>query len=137
MSDEDLVGIVIASHSPRIAEGTVELAREMAGEDVRIVAAGGLSDGTLGTDAALIAQAIQDADAGAGVLVLADIGSAVLSTQMAFGMLDPDLAARVRLSGGPIVEGAVVAAVQASVGDPLEDVLKAAEEAADIDKHVD
>ena len=137
MSDDELVGIVIVSHSPRIAEGTVELAREMAGEDVRLVAAGGLADGTLGTDAALIAQAIRDADAGAGVLVLADIGSAVLSTQMAFGMLEPDLAARVRLSGGPIVEGAVVAAVQASVGDPLDDVLKAAEEAADIDKHVD
>lgn len=137
MSDDELVGIVIVSHSPRIAEGTVELAREMAGEDVRLVAAGGLADGTLGTDAALIAQAIRDADAGAGVLVLADIGSAVLSTQMAFGMLDTDLSARVRLSGGPIVEGAVVAAVQASVGDPLDDVLKAAEEAADIDKHVD
>ncbi len=136
MSDELLVGIVIASHSPRIAEGTVELAREMAGEDVRIVGVGGTIDGRLGSDAAQIAQAIQEADAGAGVVVLADVGSSVLATQTAIGFLDAELAERVRLSGGPIVEGAVIASVQASVGDPVDDVLKAAEDAAAIDKHV-
>jgi dihydroxyacetone kinase phosphotransfer subunit len=125
-----LVGIVVVSHSARIAEGVVELAREMAGPEVRLVAAGGAADGSLGTDAARIAQAIGEADSGAGVVVVADLGSAVLATKLALEMMDPEAAARTRLSGGPIVEGAVVAAVQASAGDDLAAVLGAAEEAA-------
>lgn len=137
MEVEPLVGIVVVSHSARIAEGTVELARQMAGPDLRILAAGGASDGSLGTDAMAIADAIVAADAGAGVVVLADLGSAVLATKTALLAIDPDLAARVRLSGGPLVEGAVVAAVQASVGDPVDDVLAAAVEAGTLDKHVD
>ena len=128
------VGIVIASHSARLAEGTVELAAEMAGPDVRIVPAGGMADGTLGTDAQRIADAIRAADAGAGVLVLADLGSAVLSTRTALELLTAEESARVRLSGGPVVEGAVVAAVQASIGDTLDAVLQAAEDAAGLDK---
>lgn len=129
-----LVGIVVASHSVRIAEGTVELARQMAGPDVRIVAAGGASDGSLGTDATRIAEAIAEADDGGGVLVVADLGSAVLATRTALAFLDEDRAGRVRLSGGPLVEGAVVAAVQASIGDDLDAVRAAAEEAASLDK---
>ncbi len=131
---EALVGIVVVSHSAQIAAGTVELARQMAGDDLRIEAAGGTSDGSLGTDAAAIMAAIQAAEGGAGVLVLMDLGSAVLATQTALEMLGDDVAARVRLSGGPLVEGAVVAAVQASVGDDLAAVLAAAEEAASLPK---
>ncbi len=136
-ADEPTVGIVVVSHSVRIAEGTVELAAQMAGPDVRLLAAGGAADGTLGTDATRIAEAIRAANGGAGVLVLADLGSAVLATQLAIGMLEPELAARVRLSRGPVVEGAVIASVQASIGDSLEGVLEAAEGAATLDKHVE
>lgn len=126
------VGLVVVSHSVRIAEGTVELAGQMAGDEVRIVAAGGLEDGTIGTDAARIAAAIEAADAGAGVVVLVDLGSAVLSTVTALELLgDP---ANVRLSRGPIVEGAVIAAVQASTGSSLDEVLAAAEAAASMPK---
>ena len=131
---EPLVGIVVVSHSAQIAAGTVELARQMAGDDLRIEAAGGIADGSLGTDAAAIMTAIQAAESGAGVLVLVDLGSAVLATQTALELLGHDAAARVRLSGGPLVEGAVVAAVQASVGDDLAAVLAAAEEAASLPK---
>ena len=131
---EPLVGIVVVSHSAQIAAGTVELARQMAGDDLRIEAAGGTADGSLGTDAAAIMAAIVAAEGGAGVLVLMDLGSAVLATQTALEMLGDDVAARVRLSGGPLVEGAVVAAVQASVGDDLAAVLAAAEEAASLPK---
>jgi PTS hybrid protein len=131
---ESLVGIVIVSHSAQIAAGTVELARQMAGDDVRIEAAGGTADGSLGTDAAAIMAAIAAADAGAGVLVLVDLGSAVLATQTALELLGEGAAARVRISGGPLVEGAVVAAVQASVGDDLAAILAAAEEAASLPK---
>lgn len=126
------VGLVIVSHSVRIAEGTAELAGQMAGDEVRIVAAGGLEDGTIGTDAARIAAAIEAADAGAGVVVLVDLGSAVLSTVTALELLgDPE---NVRLSRGPIVEGAVIAAVQASTGSSLDEVLEAAEGAASMPK---
>ncbi|HYN47879.1 MAG TPA: dihydroxyacetone kinase phosphoryl donor subunit DhaM [Candidatus Nanopelagicales bacterium] len=131
---EPLVGIVVVSHSAQIAAGTVELARQMAGDDLRIEAAGGTADGSLGTDAAAIMAAIVAADGGAGVLVLMDLGSAVLATQTALEMLGEDVAARVRLSRGPLVEGAVVAAVQASVGDDLAAVLAAAEEASSLPK---
>ncbi len=126
------VGLVVVSHSVRIAEGTAELAGQMAGPEVRIVAAGGLEDGTIGTDAARIAAAIETADAGAGVVVLVDLGSAVLSTVTALELLgDPG---NVRLSRGPIVEGAVIAAVQASTGSTLDEVLEAAEAAASMPK---
>jgi len=131
---EPLVGIVVVSHSAQIAAGTVELARQMAGDDLRIEAAGGTADGSLGTDAAAIMAAIQAAEGGAGVLVLMDLGSAVLATQTALELLGADVAAHVRLSGGPLVEGAVVAAVQASIGDDLAAVLAAAEEAASLPK---
>lgn len=127
-----LVGLVVVSHSVLIADGTAELARQMAGPDVRIVPAGGMADGAIGTDAALIADAIGRADAGAGVVVLADLGSAVLATRTALELLGgPD---NVRLSRGPIVEGAVIAAVQASTGSTLDEVLVAAESAASLPK---
>jgi len=126
------VGLVVVSHSSQIAEGTAELAGQMAGPEVRIVAAGGMADGSIGTDAARIAEALQAADAGAGVVVLADLGSAVLSTRTALELLDnPE---GVRLSRGPIVEGAVMAAVQASTGSTLDEVLEAAEAAATLPK---
>ena len=133
---EPLVGIVVVSHSATIAEGVVELAAQMAGPEVRLLAAGGAADGSLGTDAGRIADAITRADAGAGVVVLADLGSAVLSAKLALDMIDPEIAARTRLSVGPLVEGAVVAAVQASAGDSLAAVLEAAEEAAHLPKDV-
>ena len=131
-----LVGIVIVSHSAMIATGVVELAGQMAGSEVRIIAAGGAVDGSLGTDAARIAQAIEAADTGAGVVVVADLGSAVIATKLALEIVSPELAARTKLSGGPLVEGAVVAAVQASAGDHLAAVLEAAEEAAHLPKDV-
>ncbi len=126
------VGLVVVSHSAGVAEGAAELAGQMAGPDVRIMPAGGLEDGSIGTDAARIAAAIGEADAGAGVVVLVDLGSAVLSAVTALEMLgDPDT---VRLSKGPIVEGAVVAAVQAGTGSSLAEVLETADAAASLPK---
>ena len=105
-----MVGIVLVSHSARIAEGVAELAREMAGEEVPIEPAGGAEGAALGTDAVRVAEAIERADRGDGVLVLMDLGSAVLSAELAL-----DLAGRgadsVLLSDAPFVEGAVAAAV--------------------------
>ena len=131
-----LVAMVFVSHSAKLAEGVAELAAQMAGPDVCLVAVGGAPDGSLGTDPDRIANAIRSVDSGGGVLVICDLGSAILATESALETLDGELAARVRLSGGPFVEGAVIASVQASIGQPLDDVLRAAEEARDLDKGV-
>jgi multiphosphoryl transfer protein len=125
-----MVGIVIVSHSARLADGVVELALQMAGPDVTVVAAGGmdLPDRPLGTDAALIARAIDQAWTDDGVLVLMDLGSAVLSAEMAAEMLPDERRSRVLLSEAPLVEGAVAAAVAARLGDPLDTVAAEARE---------
>jgi multiphosphoryl transfer protein len=125
-----MVGIVVVSHSARLADGVVELAIQMAGPDVTIVAAGGmdLPDRPLGTDAALIARAIDQAWSDDGVLVLMDLGSAVLSAEMAAEMLPDERRSRVLLCEAPLVEGAVAAAVAARLGDPLDTVAAEARE---------
>lgn len=128
------VGLVVVSHSAKVAEGVVEMAAQMAA-GVRLRAAGGTDDGGIGTDATLIAQAIADADDGDGVLVFADLGSAVLSAQLAIDeLVDEQRRARVRIAEAPLVEGAVIAAIQASTGSSLEEVDAAARGAATMAK---
>lgn len=132
------MGIVVVSHSADVADATVRLVAQLANlpdDGPRLVAAGGLDDGTVGTDAVRIADAIRLADGGAGVVVMADLGSAVLSAATAIDeLLDPAEAARVTISRGPLVEGTFVAAVQASAGDTLDGVRAAADEAGAMDK---
>jgi PTS hybrid protein len=137
MTEESpLVGVIAVSHSRRIAEGVVELARQMAGDDVRLEGVGGQPDGSIGTDADGIAAAIQRAQSGAGVVVVADLGSAILATESALELLGPERSGPVIMSTGPLVEGAVVAAVQASIGQSMEEVVAAADAARDLDKGV-
>jgi phosphoenolpyruvate---glycerone phosphotransferase subunit DhaM len=124
------VGLVVVSHSAKVAEGVVELAGQMA-PTVRLRAAGGTDDGGMGTDATLIAEAIAAADDGDGVLVMVDLGSAVLSAQVAIEeMVEEELRGRVRIAEAPVVEGAVVAAIQANTGSTLDEVDQAARGAA-------
>lgn len=130
------VGIVVVSHSRRLAEGVVELARQMAGDDVALEAVGGAPDGSIGTDADGIAAAISRADRGAGVVIVADLGSAILASKTALEFLEPPASGRVVISGGPVVEGGIVGAVQASIGQSLEAVLAATEDARTLDKGV-
>ena len=120
-----MIGIVIVSHSAKLAEGVLELARGMAGEDVKLASAGGMAlpGQPLGTDPGLVLQAIEAVYSEDGVVVLMDLGSAVLSTEMALDMLPPQQRAHVALCEAPLVEGAVSAAVQARLGSPLEQVL--------------
>jgi dihydroxyacetone kinase phosphotransfer subunit len=131
------VGLVIVSHSAKIAEGVVELAQQMA-EEVRVLAAGGADGGEIGTSATKIAAAIEAADSGDGALVLVDLGSAVLSARMAIEELVGDEhRGRVRISEGPLVEGAVIGAVQASTGSSLDEVDEAVTRAATMRKAKD
>ena len=116
-----MVGLVLVSHSRLVADGAAELARQMGGADVAIVAAGGLEDGSIGTDAVRVADAIRAAMAPEGVLVLMDLGSAVLSAELALDLL-AEGRERVRLVPAPLVEGAVAAAVAARAGAALDEV---------------
>ena len=122
-----MVGIVVVSHSREIASGTVALAGQMAGPDVRIEGAGGTADGGLGTDADRVRAAIESADTGDGVIVLGDLGSAILTVRAVLAGRENG---HVRLVDAPLVEGAVAAAVTASAGLALDDVEHAAKGAA-------
>lgn len=121
------VGIVVVSHSARIAAGLVELAGQMA-EDVTIVAAGGTEDGRIGTSFELIERAVATAQSGEGVAVFTDLGSAVLTAETVLEMLEDD-AGDVRLVDAPLVEGTVAAAVAAAGGSSLDAVARAGESA--------
>lgn len=123
-----LVGVVFVSHARKIADGLVELARQMA-PTVRLEPAGGTDDGRIGTSFDLVTAAIQAADGGAGVVVLCDLGSAILTAETALDFLDEDRRARVRIADAPLVEGGVAASVAAEAGDPLDVVVRAAESA--------
>jgi phosphoenolpyruvate---glycerone phosphotransferase subunit DhaM len=130
-----MVSLVLVSHSQRLAEGVRELAGQMTQGRVTIAIAGGTADGRLGTDATAIRAAIELARGPEGVLVLVDLGSAVLSTQLAMELLDAD-GGRVLLSNAPFVEGAVIAAVEASIDSDLDQVATAALGAKDMEKVV-
>ena len=119
-----MVGIVVVSHSVDLARGVAELASQMAGPEVRIEAAGGGPGGTLGTDDGLVRDAIRRANQGDGVIVLGDLGSAILTIRH---VLERSGNGHARLVDAPLVEGAVAAAVMASAGSPLADVAEAAE----------
>ena len=136
-----MVSLVLVSHSRTLVEGLRDMVAQVAGVDVRVTIAGGTGDGRLGTSAPLIADAIRAAIGGPpgradGVLVLLDLGSAALSLELALEDLDPADRAIVRVSDGPLVEGAVIAGVEASVGGSLDDVERAAADAMSLPKMV-
>jgi dihydroxyacetone kinase phosphotransfer subunit len=130
-----LVGIVLISHSGSLVEGLRDMVAQVAGDDVAIATAGGTDDGRLGTSAPRIAQAIGTVlDRADQVVVMLDLGSAALSLEVALEELSDEQRARIRVTEAPLVEGAVLAAVQASVGASIDDVVAAAESAATMAK---
>jgi phosphocarrier protein FPr len=126
-----VIGLVIVSHSAKLAQGVQELAAQMAGEEVGISQAGGLSDDceTFGTDTLKILSAIEEVWCEDGVLLLMDVGSAVMSAELALEMLPEEQRRNCLLSNAPLVEGAIVAAFHASLGEPLQAVNALAEAA--------
>lgn len=121
-----VVGIVVVSHSGKLAEGVKELADSLTGGRVPVAAAGGLDESTLGTSAERIVRAVQGAWRGEGVLVLVDLGSAVLNTRLALDLLPEEVGQKTVLSTAPLVEGALAAALRADAGGDLRQVVEAA-----------
>ena len=121
------VGIVLVSHSAELAAGAAHLAAQVIGGTVTIIAAGGTDDGELGTSAAKVERGLRLAESGLGVVVLPDLGSAVLTVRAVLEDADP--AANVVMADAPFVEGAVAATVTAAAGGDIKAVAAAAEEA--------
>ncbi len=114
-----MVGIVIVSHSAKLAEGVVDLARMMA-KTAPIAAAGGLEDGSFGTSFEKISNAVDEVYSDDGVLILMDMGSAVMTAEMVMESMEDR---KIVLADCPVAEGAVTAAVGSEAGSDLEEIL--------------
>ena len=123
-----VTGLVLVSHSLELAQAALGLATGLIPDlDVRVELAAGLPGGGLGTDTTEAGAAIERADDGEGVLVLADLGSGIMSAETALELIDPSLASRVHLSSAPVVEGLIGAYAAAGVGKALDAVVIEAE----------
>ena len=122
------VGIVIVSHSPDVARGTADMVRQMVGDEVPLAWCGGTTDGRLGTSVESILAAIDSAWSESGVAILVDLGGAETNSEMAVELLPDPRRGRVVVCNAPIVEGAIMAATEASAGSTLEQVRRTAEE---------
>ena len=125
-----MVGIVIVSHSEKVAQGVMELCKQMA-PDVAIAAAGGLPDGEIGTDFQRIYEAVEAVRSDDGVAIFFAMGSALMTTEMVMEQFED---VTIKLSDAPILEGAIAGAVTASIGMDLDAVLEEAHQAVVIPK---
>ena len=123
------VGVVIVSHSALVAQGAADMVRQMVGDSVPLAYCGGNPEGGLGTDVAAIKTCIEQVWSAGGVVVLVDLGGAEMNAEMALELLPKSQRASVLICNAPVVEGAVMAATEASTGSSLNSVKEAAEEA--------
>jgi dihydroxyacetone kinase phosphotransfer subunit len=122
------VGIVLVSHSADIARGTADMVRQMVGDEIPLAFCGGNADGGLGTNVESIMAAIDQAWSEKGVAILVDLGGAETNSEMAIELQPEERQGRIVVCNAPIVEGAVMAATEASGGAALEAVKRTAEE---------
>ena len=122
------VGIVIVSHSAKVAEGAADMVRQMVGTEIPLAWCGGNPEGGLGTNVEAIMHAIDKAWSDKGVAILVDLGGAETNSEMAVEMLPSERRGKVIVCNAPIVEGSVMAATEASGGASLADVRRTAEE---------
>jgi dihydroxyacetone kinase phosphotransfer subunit len=122
------VGIVIVSHSADVARGTADMVRQMVGDEVSVAFCGGDPGGGLGTNVEAIMRAIDAVWSEKGVAILVDLGGAETNSEMAIELQPPERQGKIVVCNAPIVEGAVMAATEASGGATLQDVKRTAEE---------
>ena len=127
-------GVVLVSHSEFIANGLRELVNEMNDGSVAVVAAGGADGGRIGTSASKIQKAIESIEDCDQILIYADLGSSILSSETAIDLLDEDLAEKIRMVDCPVVEGALAGVVQATMTDDIEEIIRVSEASREIRK---
>ena len=130
-----MVNIILVSHVKEIAEGAKKLAEQMKHGKVEIIAVGGTADGDIGTDPDAIESAIKEVNKDDGIIILADLGSAIMSVNMVLDWLGDEVREKIVLADAPFVEGAVVAAVEAGMGNSIEEILESIESAEMIKKN--
>ena len=130
-----MIGILVVSHSGEAASGIARVARETSGSKVDVRGVGGNEDGSLGVPVPPVFDALTEMlGQNDGVLILPDLGSSVLSSRSAIALLPPEDASRVAIANAPVLEGAVLASVEVSIGSLLEKVEATAVEARNLDK---
>lgn len=123
-----MVSIMIISHSSKIAYGTKELAEQMMQAPIEIKAVGGTADGDLGTDVDKIKKTMKKINKESGVIVLVDLGSAVMSYNMVYDWLDENNKSKFRLANAPLVEGTIFATIEASLGKSINEIIETIEQ---------
>lgn len=122
------VSMVIVSHSPLVSRGAADIVQEMVGDQVAVASCGGHPDGSLGTSQTDIDRAIRSVFGPAGVVVLVDLGAAETNSEQAIAELPDDMRRQVVIADAPVVEGAIMAAIESASGSPLVKVRASAEE---------
>lgn len=117
-----MVGIVVVSHSYKIAEGIKELTNELVPREIPLVSIGGTSDGRIGTELEDIIDAVEEVYTEDGVIIIGDVGSSLMNSKVALEILDLEGYKNVAISSGPLVEGAMVAAIETNLGKDLETI---------------
>jgi len=129
-----MIGMVVVSHSEKLAMGVKELAEQLNDGSVQIEVAGGIEGDIIGTSPVRIQEAIEKLASQKDILVFFDLGSAVMSSEMALELLSEEISKKVRLVNAPLVEGVVAATVQACTTNDIESIIKIAEDSKDIEK---
>ncbi|WP_408954702.1 dihydroxyacetone kinase phosphoryl donor subunit DhaM [Natroniella sp. ANB-PHB2] len=123
-----MVGIVVVSHSYKIAQGIKELAQELIPRQIPLVAIGGIEDGRIGTEIDEIIEAVKEVYSEEGVIIIGDVGSALINSQMALELLSLEGYDAVIVSKAPLVEGAMIAVIESNLGKSLEGINRKIEE---------
>lgn len=129
-----MIGFILVSHSDKLAEGIKEIAEQINDGQANIKAVGGVGDGRIGTNPIRIQEAIEELYDGDNILIFGDLGSSIMSAQMAIDMVAEDIREKTILVDAPLVEGSVAAIIQSSITQNVKDILLAAEEAKTINK---
>lgn len=129
-----MIGMVIVSHSEKLAEGVKEIAEQLNDGSVQIELAGGVDGDIIGTSPVKIQNAIEKLKDKKAILIFFDLGSAVMSSEMALELLDEETSGKVYLVNAPLVEGVIAATVQASTTEDIDSIIKIAQESKDIEK---
>lgn len=129
-----MIGILVVSHSAKLAEGIVELAGQMNHGQTRILPAGGLETGEVGTNPLYIKQKLEEMADCSHILVFVDLGSAVLSTDTALELVNENLRNKIIVVDAPIVEATVTAVVQSGISDDITEIIREAKSAKDLQK---
>lgn len=119
-----MVGVVIVSHSDKVAEGIKEIALQMSPK-AKIATAGGTCDGRLGTEAEKIFNAICQVYSDDGVIILFDLGSAFMNAEMAIDFFSKEMSEKIEIADGALIEGAITASVEAGMGRSRVEIIQA------------